>query len=69
MFEDAAFDIFREFIDGSTVWIASVRALQDAEAHMNLMAWQRPGKYFVWHGNRQIAHVDTTLRTAKSAPN
>jgi hypothetical protein len=69
IFEDAAFDIFREFTDGSTVWIASVRALNDAESHMNLMAWQRPGRYFVWHGGKQVARVDTSLHTVKSAPN
>lgn len=47
MFENAAFDIFREFTDGRAVWIASVRTLQAVEAHMNLMAWQKPGRYFV----------------------
>lgn len=69
MFEDAAFDIFREFSDGSTVWIASVRASADAESHMNLMAWQKPGKYFVWHEGKQIAHVDTSLQAKESALN
>jgi hypothetical protein len=65
VFEDCIFDIFREYADGSTCWIASVRELPDAEAHMNMMAWQRPGKYFVWHDGGRVADVDTSLCAQK----
>lgn len=66
MFEHGSFDIFREYPDGSTIWIVSVRAFSDAESHMNMMAWQKPGKYFVWHEGNLVAHVDTTLCWTKS---
>ena len=66
MFDDDSFNIFREFADGRTIWIASVRAFSDAESHMNMMAWQKPGKYFVWHDGQLVANVDTTLCATKS---
>lgn len=66
MFEDETFDIFREYADGRTIWIVSVFALPDAESHMNMMAWQMPGKYFVWHDGQSVANVDTTLCARKS---
>ena len=69
MFEDGEFDIFRESTDGSTVWIASVRALPDAESHMHMMAWQRPGRYFVWHAGERVACVDTTVCRKEPVPN
>ena len=66
MFRQGKFDIFREFADGSIAWIFSVPALPDAKSHMVVMAWQTPGKYFVWSGGRRVAHVDTTQDAAKS---
>lgn len=66
MFEYDTFNIFREYPDGKTVWIASVPAFPDAESHMNMMAWQKPGKYFVWHDGQLVANVDTTLCATKS---
>ena len=66
MFDKREFDIFREFADGSTAWIAAVPTLRDAEWHMRAMACQKPGKYFVWGGSKQIARVDTTLPATKT---
>jgi hypothetical protein len=66
MFEHGSFDIFRQYVDGSTIWIVSVRAFSDAESHMNMMAWQRPGKYFVWHDGHLVANVDTSLSRTQS---
>lgn len=64
MFEDGAFDVFREFGNGSTLWIASVRALPDAESHMSMMARHKPGRYFISHDGKQLAHVDSALHHA-----
>lgn len=66
MFDGGEFDIFREFEDGNTAWIAAVRTLQDAEWHMPAMACQKPGKYFVWGDGKQITRVDTTLPATKA---
>jgi hypothetical protein len=65
VFHDGTFDIFRESPDAATRWIASVRLLSDAKAYMDMMSRRKPGKYFVWHKGKQIAHVDTTKRKTK----
>lgn len=60
MFDEGKFDIFREFADGNILWLTTVLARADAKTRMIFMALQVPGTYFVWHHNRQIAHIDTT---------
>ena len=56
------FDIFHEFPHGSAMWVVSVPALPDARTHMDMMAWQKPGKYFVCYRGERVADIDTTSR-------
>lgn len=58
------YDIFKEFADGSVLWIEAVEDLKRARTRIQELAQHSPGKYFVFNQNHQMVIEAAKSRAA-----